>query len=163
MKMSEVFLQEFDQEMANTRKVLDRIPEDKFAWKPHEKSFTMLKLATHVTTLSRLATIALETDSLDMAHFTPPPEPKSRMEILEIFDKLSSAARSRIAASNDEALSAPWSLKNGNVTIFTMPKSSVLRRMFMNHIIHHRAQLTVYLRMNNVPLPGLYGPSADER
>ncbi len=148
--------------MANTRKVIDRIPEDRLNWKPHEKSSTMITLATHVASLPRFGTIILETDSFDIRSFTAPPVAHSKAEVLEILESTSSATRAALANASDEALSQPWALKNGDKTIFARPKSSVLRSLLMNHIIHHRAQLTLYLRMTNTPVPGIYGPSADE-
>ncbi len=166
MSISASLLPEFDQEMANTRKALERIPDDKFDWKPHEKSGAMGWLATHLANLPSWAVLTIKQDSLDLA---PPGggsfriEPKnSRREILEDFDKNVAAARAAIAGASDEELLKPWSLLKGGVTLMTLPKIAVLRSFVMNHIIHHRGQFTVYLRLNDVPVPSIYGPSADE-
>jgi uncharacterized damage-inducible protein DinB len=166
MALSEALLPEFDQEMGNTRRTLERVPEDKLGWKPHEKSATMGWLATHLAVLPSWAGIAIEKDSIDIA---PPGEPppqaplaRSRAEVLEMFDKNLAAARGAIAGAADEHLLKPWSLLSGGRTVLTLPRIAVLRSFVMNHSIHHRAQLGVYLRLNNVPVPAIYGPSADE-
>jgi uncharacterized damage-inducible protein DinB len=166
MAISESLLPEFDQEMANTRKTLERVPEDKFAWKPHEKSWAMGGLATHLANLPSWAVLTLSQDSFDMA---PPggepwknPLASSRQELLEMFDKNIADARAAIAGASDERMFSPWSLLSGGNTLMTLPKIAVLRSFVMNHIIHHRAQLGVYLRLNDVPVPSIYGPSADE-
>jgi uncharacterized damage-inducible protein DinB len=152
--------------MANTRKTLERVPEDKFAWKPHEKSWAMGGLATHLANLPSWAVLTLSQDSFDMA---PPggepwknPLASSRQELLEMFDKNIADARAAIAGASDERMFSPWSLLSGGNTLMTLPKIAVLRSFVMNHIIHHRAQLGVYLRLNDVPVPSIYGPSADE-
>jgi uncharacterized damage-inducible protein DinB len=166
MKLSELFLSEFDQEMATARKTLERIPEDKLSWKPHEKSMPLDRLAGHVAELAGWAVPAILEDSLD---FMPPGQPPfqpaiatSRKQVLEIFDKNRDESRKVIAGASDEHLMKNWSLLRAGQTLFTMPRFSVLRSFFMNHIIHHRAQLGVYLRLNNIPVPSVYGPSADE-
>ncbi len=166
MALSEALLPEFDHEMANTRRTLERVPDGKFAWKPHERSGSMGWLATHLANIPSWAVFVINQDSLDLAPqgvpAQPPPAANSRKELLEAFDKNVSAARAAIADAGDSHLVKPWSLlKNGNV-ILTMPRIAVLRSFVMNHSIHHRAQLGVYLRLNNVPLPAIYGPSADE-
>lgn len=163
MKICESLLPEFDREMGNTRRTLERIPEDKFAWKPHEKSMTLGRLAGHVAELPNFGTIAIETDSLNLsAREYKPLIPTSRQQILEVFDQKVAEARSAIAGASDEHLMKSWSLEFGDKTIFTMPRAGVLRAMMLSHIIHHRAQLGVYLRLNDVPVPSIYGPSADE-
>ncbi|MFB3921849.1 MAG: DinB family protein [Terriglobia bacterium] len=165
MKIAESLLPEFDQEMGNTRKVLERVPEDKLNWKPHSKSFAMGALATHVAMIPGWGTFTLEGDSFDLAApgaATPPPPAASRKELLALFDGNVSKFRAALASAEDAAMLAPWSLRNGAATIFTMPRAAVIRTSIMNHCIHHRAQLGVYLRLNDVPVPGLYGPSADE-
>jgi uncharacterized damage-inducible protein DinB len=166
MKISDSILPEFDNEMANTRKTLERCPEDKYGWKPHQKSWPMASLATHLANLPGWATMTLAQDSLDIAPDGNQPQPdapvKTKDELLAKFDKSSSEARAAIADASDEQLMQPWSLLMTGRTIFTMPRIAVLRGMVFNHIIHHRGQLTVYLRLNDVPVPALYGPSADE-
>ncbi len=163
MGLGQAMLPEFDQEMANTRKTLERVPEDKMGWKPHEKSGTMGWLANHVATIPRLAVFTIEQESVDVTKMPRPTPVNTRKELLEAFDKHSAAARAAIAGASDERLLKPWSLFMGERTIFTLPRTAVLRSFFMNHIIHHRAQLGVYLRLNNVPVPAIYGPSADEQ
>lgn len=166
MPIAQMLLPEFDQEAATTRKVLDRCPEDKYAWKPHEKSFSMAELATHVANVSGWVPLTMSADSFDINPPGAPPykeEPvTSRAELLKKFDENTAAARAAIASATDEQMRQPWSLLSGGETMFTMPRSAVLRSMIMNHAIHHRAQLTVYLRLNDVPVPSVYGPSADE-
>jgi uncharacterized damage-inducible protein DinB len=166
MRISDALLPEFDQEMANTRKVLERCAEDKFSFKPHEKSWAMGGLATHVATLPSWIIYTIGQDSLDIAPPGAPPfkqdEIKSTKELLETFNNHVTTARTALSRADDEHLLKPWSLLMTGQTIFTMPRTAVLRTFVMNHMIHHRAQLTVYLRLNNIPVPGLYGPSADE-
>lgn len=166
MSIAQSLLPEFDQEMAGTRKTLERVPEDKLDWRPHEKSTTMAGLATHIANMLNWATLTLTQDSFD---FQPEgSEPyreeavKSRAELLEKFDKALASARAALAETSDEAMMKNWSLLKGGNAVFTMPRIACLRGMIFNHIIHHRAQLCVYFRMNDVPVPALYGPSADE-
>ncbi|HEX8890381.1 MAG TPA: DinB family protein [Pyrinomonadaceae bacterium] len=166
MKISETLLPEFDREMANTRKTLERVPDDKLDWTPHEKSMTMRALASHLSNLARWPVFVIERDSLDVSPVgedslrTPPVN--SAQEAVAEFDKNVAAARAAIAGASDEDLLKPWSLVAGGKNIFTMPRIATLRGMVMNHTIHHRAQLGVYLRLNDVPVPSIYGPSADE-
>jgi uncharacterized damage-inducible protein DinB len=162
MPIADSLLPEFDHEMANTRKVLERLPEDKFGWKPHRKSFTMGALGTHVSNLPFWAVMTIEKDSIDVAAPMENPEAKTRAELLERFDKNVTSARAAIAGTGDDRMRAPWSLVAGGKNILTMPRIAVLRSFVMNHMIHHRAQLGVYLRLNDVPVPALYGSSADE-
>ena len=166
MSISQSLLPEFDHEMANTRKVLERIPEDKLDWKAHEKSNTIGWVGAHLANLPSWTELTLTKDSLDLApagvepYRTPPA--RSVKAILEQFDRNVAAARATLLAARDEEFFKPWSLLRGGATLFTMPRIAVLRSFVMNHIIHHRAHLCVYLRLNNVPVPGLYGPAADE-
>jgi len=166
MPFSEALLPEYDQEMAGARKTLERVPEDKLGWKPHPKSGTMGWLAAHVANIPGWTVITINQDSLDMApggkQMEPPPEPKTRKELLALFDKNVAEGRKAIAGASDAHLLKNWSLLNNGTTIVAMPRIACLRTWVMNHIIHHRAQLGVYLRLNNVPVPSIYGPSADE-
>lgn len=166
MSLVQWLLPEWDQEMANTRRVLERIPPDKLDWKAHEKSNTIRWVGTHLAHIPRWAAIALTTPSLDLAPpgGTPYQEPlaSSVEQILSMFDTHTTAARSALAAANDELLAQAWSLLKGGTVIFTLPRLAVIRTFVLNHLIHHRAHLCVYLRLNNVPVPGLYGPSADD-
>jgi uncharacterized damage-inducible protein DinB len=166
MKQSEALLPEFDNEMTNTRKTLARVPYDKFAWKPHEKSTSMGGLATHLSNLPTWAVHATSLDVFDLApggQPLPSPElPGSTEDLLAIFDANVAEARAAIAGAADEELFKPWTLQSNGHTIMTLPKIAVLRGFVLNHLIHHRAQLGVYLRLNDIPVPSIYGPSADE-
>ena len=162
MSISASLLPEFDMEMANTRRTLERVPTDKFGWQPHAKSFTMGKLATHLATLPTWTGVTLTTSELDLALPFDQPKPATTEEVLETFDKNVAEARAALAGAADDVFFQPWTLKNGEHVIFTLPKVAVLRGFVVNHIIHHRGQMTVYLRLNDIPVPSIYGPSADE-
>ena len=162
MALKDALLPEFDQEMANTRKTLERVPDDKMDWTPHAKSFTMGKLATHVARLPEWGKITLATESLDYMKEPPGAPFQTSAEVLAGFDKLVAECRAAIAGASDEEMFKDWTLLAGGQHIFSMPRIAVLRSFVMNHIIHHRAQLGVYLRLNDIPVPGVYGPSADE-
>jgi uncharacterized damage-inducible protein DinB len=166
MSIAASMLPEFDMEMANTRKTLERIPADKFDFKPHEKSMSMINLATHIANMVDWGTTTLTQDEFDMQ--PPGTEPYKELpassvaELLEKFDTNATAMRAALTTVTDEAMMKGWSLLSGGNVIFTQPRAGVLRGMIFNHLVHHRAQLSVYLRMNDVPVPALYGPSADE-
>jgi uncharacterized damage-inducible protein DinB len=163
MSIAEGLLGEFDMEMAQTRRMLDRLPEDKMDWTPDPKSMPMGRLAAHVAEMPGWAALTLSTDQLDFATGAyQPANATTRAEAIAILDKNASAARAAIAAASDADFMKPWTLRAGDQVFFTMPKIAVIRGMVMNHTIHHRGQLTVYYRMTGVPVPGLYGPSADE-
>jgi len=164
MSIAQGLLAEFDVETANTRRTLERIPLDKLEWKPDPKSMTLGRLAAHVAEMPGWAAMTLTTDELDFAAggYTPAVA-TSQEQLLEIADKNAAAARAAIAAASDADFMKPWTLRQGDQIFFTMPKIAVIRGMVMNHTIHHRGQLTVYYRMNGVPVPALYGPSADEQ
>jgi uncharacterized damage-inducible protein DinB len=166
MTLSELFLPEFDSEMKGTRRTLERVPESKFAWKPHEKSGTMGWLAGHLANLPSWATLTVNQDSIDlMPGGKPLPTaqvPTTTAELLALFDSKSAEGRAAIAGASDEALRKPWTLYKAGTQLLVMPKFVVLRSFVLNHMIHHRAQLGVYLRLNNLPVPSIYGPSADE-
>ena len=166
MPISKTILPEFDHEMANTRKTLERVPDDKFAWKPHEKSMTLGALSTHVANIPSWTAQTFDRDELDVA---PPGAPayrleeaKSTAELLEAFDRNVASARSALEAASDENWQGKWSLLMTGKPIFNLPRTAVMRGFVMNHLIHHRAQLGVYLRLLDVPVPSIYGPSADE-
>ena len=165
MGIGQSMLPEFDHEMANTRKTLQRVPNDKFGWKPHEKSFPMGSLATHLANLPSWTNVAIDREEFDMSPGGQPaksPECHSTNEVLETFDKNVSAARAAISSVSDDTLFGLWTLLADGNKIFSLPRVAVLRSFVMNHIIHHRAQLGVYLRLNDIPVPSIYGPSADE-
>jgi uncharacterized damage-inducible protein DinB len=166
MSIAQMLLPEFDQEMANTRKALERIPEDKMSWKPDPKSMTLGRLAGHVAEMPNWAVMTLNTDSLDINPGGQRPfealVATSRSQLLGEFDKNVTGARAAIAGASDRDLMQNWQLLSDGHVMLSMPRAAVLRSMVMNHLIHHRGQLTVYYRLNGVPVPGMYGPSADE-
>jgi uncharacterized damage-inducible protein DinB len=166
MTIGQSMLPEFDQEMQSTRKMLERVPDDRWGWKPHEKSGTLGWLAVHVGTVPEWITMTINTEELDYAPVDgpgfEPPKIGNRKELLAAFDKGSAEARAALASVSDQALMKGWKLLAGGKEIFTMPRVACIRGMCINHMIHHRAQLTVYYRLVGVPVPGLYGPSADE-
>ena len=161
MGIGQSLLPEFDHEMTNTRKTLERVPDDKFEWTPHAKSSPMGKLATHLANLPTWTNVTIDMDEFDMAPGgvqVKTPECHSQKELLETFDGNVAKARKAI-----ERIFQSWSLLAGGQTLLSMPRIAVLRSFVMNHIIHHRAQLGVYLRLNDIPVPSIYGPSADEQ
>ncbi|HZT76319.1 MAG TPA: DinB family protein [Vicinamibacterales bacterium] len=164
MTIAELLLPEFDREMASTRKVLERVPDDRFAWKPHDKSFSMGNLASHIANLTSWTVDTMTKTEFDMAG-VPPEEmnraAKNGAELLSWFD--AGVAKARAALQKPDAdYAVPWSLKNGAQVFFTLPRYDCIRGFVLNHVVHHRAQLGVYLRLNNIAVPGVYGPSADE-
>jgi uncharacterized damage-inducible protein DinB len=162
MSISDTLLPEFDQEMSNTRRALERVPMDKADWKPHQKSMALGRLAIHLAELPGWVVTTVNTDELDLGGGYNPAKVTTTEELLALFDKNVSAARAALAGAADENWHKPWTLRMGDHKIFTIPKIGVHRAFTMNHIIHHRGQLTVYLRLNDVPVPSIYGPSADE-
>jgi len=166
MTLGAALIPEFDQEMANTRKTIARVPEDKFGWKPHEKSGSMGWLASHLADLPGFVMMALERDSMDIApggkSMPPRPVSTSHQEIMERFDANVTKARAALAGVADAKLAEPWSLLQNGKTLLTLPRSAIVRSFAFSHLIHHRAQLGVYLRLNDIPVPSIYGPSADE-
>ncbi|HXY79091.1 MAG TPA: DinB family protein [Candidatus Bathyarchaeia archaeon] len=166
MALRDALLPEFEYEMATTRKTLERVPEDKVNWKPHDTSMPMGRLAGHIAEMAGFVANTFQGDSFDFAPpGAPPMQPTvmtSRKQLLEIFDKNVASAKAAISKASDEELYKTWTLLNGGKTFFAMPRIQVLRSMILNHVIHHRGQLSVYLRMNQVPVPSIYGPSGDE-
>ncbi len=162
MAMKDALLPEFDHEMAVTRKVLARVPDDRIGWAPHAKSMTFGRLATHVAEIPGWVKETLTRDGIDMGGDHGSKPLKTQAEILATFDRMVAAARPLIESATDAGLAAPWTLKSGGHEVFTMPKFAVLRSFVLSHAIHHRAQLALYLRLNDIPVPSIYGPSADE-
>lgn len=165
MSLAETLLPEFDREMAGTRQLLERVPEADAGWRPHPKSYTLGELAIHLSNLPLWGRLTVELPELDLgapgnANLVRVPF-SSTQDLLERFDRHVREARAALASSSDEAMAAPWSLRNGGRTVFTLPRAAVLRSFVLSHMIHHRGQLTVYLRLRDVPLPSTYGPSAD--
>jgi uncharacterized damage-inducible protein DinB len=163
MTIAEILLQDYDAEMKNTRTTLERIPEDKPDFKPHEKSMPFGRLAVHVASLPRFGMTILTTPELNMATTQFPTLVfESREKLLSDFDAIAAETRGHLASATDEHLRQDWRLVWGDKVIAEAPRSVLYRTMFFNHLIHHRAQLGVYLRLNNLPVPPLYGPSADD-
>ena len=166
MTIGQSLLPEFNQEMENTRKVLERCPDEKWNWKPHEKSGTLGWLAGHVSNMVSWLPYTIQTEELDYAPVGgpsfEPPKITNRKEALAEFDKNVADARAALASVSDAEMLKNWKLLAGGQEVFTMPRVACIRSMVLNHHYHHRAQLTVYLRLMNVAVPGLYGPSADE-
>lgn len=166
MTIAEILLQDFDIEISNTRRTLERVPEGKNDWVPHIKSMILGKLAMHCATLPRFGSYIILDDGMDMANSKRPHVPlvfKSREDCLGHLEESAKACRDAIAGASDEILSAPWRFSFGEQVICNNPRSLTFRQMCFNHLIHHTAQLGVYLRLNEIPVPALYGPSADEQ
>jgi uncharacterized damage-inducible protein DinB len=163
MTIAEVLLLDFDSEITNTRRTLERIPENDPQWKPHEKSMAIGRLAIHVARLPEFGSRILTTPELNMDNAKFPPLVfESTAQLLSELDRTASAAREHLAAASDEELLKTWKLSFKGKVLVDAPKVVLYRTMFFNHLVHHRAQLGVYLRLQNIAVPGLYGPSADE-
>lgn len=165
MSSAELLLQDYDVEIANTRRTLERVPEGKNDWKPHEKSMPLGRLAMHCATLPLFGRYLIEDEGMDLAQPKRPFTPLafvSREDALKQLDTHAAACRDALAAASDEALATPWRFTYGEQLISESPRSLSFRKMCFNHLVHHTAQLGVYLRLNDIPVPGLYGPSADE-
>ena len=166
MAMKDGLLAEYDHEMATTRRLLERVPEGALGWKPHEKSMTLAQLAGHIANIPYWGSAILDRTDFDLAAAGPdarPGAPQSVAAVLTEFDRKVAQPRNSLATASDPDMGTPWSLKKAEFVIFTMPRVSALRSFVMNHIIHHRGQLSVYLRLQDVPLPPIYGPTADEQ
>ena len=162
MPIVDALLPEFDHEMTVTRKLLERVPDDRMDWKPHAKSMSLGQLAQHVATLPMWGSVTLNQSELDLGA-QPPADPiRRRADLLTTFDGLVGQTRAALVDKTDAELMAPWALKKDGHAIFSMPKASVWRSFVMSHLVHHRGQLSVYLRLNDVAVPSIYGPSADE-
>lgn len=157
------WLPEFDVEMANTRRVLERVPAERFDFKPHDKSYSLRDLSSHLANVPSWTAVTLATEELDLGQDWEPFDPTTTADVLAHFDRHAAEARAALERATAEQLAVPWTLRMGEQVIFTMPRRAVLRSFVLNHMIHHRAQLTVYLRLLDVPVPGVYGPSADEQ
>ena len=162
MGIGEPLAAELKQEAATTRRMLERVPEDKFSWKPHEKSMPLGRLAGHLAELPSLLGFAFDSDEFDFAvgEFKPF-QPASVAELLERFDRNVSEGVERLRGEPDERMGQPWRMMSSGRVIFELPRAAVARGMVLNHIVHHRGQLSVYLRLLDVPLPSVYGPTAD--
>jgi uncharacterized damage-inducible protein DinB len=166
MPIVDALLPEYDHELATTRRVLERVPETEFAWKPHEKSMTLGELAGHVASLPWWLTMTMDAALYDVTAGDPKTtlaSPPSHAVMMKEFDDKVKNARASLARATDAEMMAPWTLKSNGQEIFTMPRVTVVRSFVMNHMIHHRGQLSVYLRLREVPVPSIYGPTADEQ
>ena len=164
MPIIDFLLPEFDREMGLTRRALERLPDGKFDWKPHPTSFSLGQLAEHLTDMPQWTSMTMTQSALETSLQRPEGyvRPSTRAAVLTQFDRLLKEARNSLAGKTDGELNAPWTLKAGGKEVFTMPKIAVMRNFVLNHMIHHRGQLVVYLRMLEVPVPSIYGPSGDE-
>lgn len=155
---------DFAAELALTRKLLERVPEEHFGWKPHPKSWSLGELATHIATIPMWAGGILQRDAFDLA--TLPRDrnraPESAQALLDTFDRNAAAARAAFDATDADGFAATWTLRRGSHVLSETTRAAALRQLGISHLVHHRGQLTVYLRLLDVPVPGLYGPSADE-
>lgn len=164
MGIKEVMLPEFDHEMGTTRKLLERVPWNDASWKPHPKSMSLGELAGHLVEMPGWVGTIMQESSFDVATGGDGRATYgSTKELLAAFDHSVAKARAAIAAKTDAEMMAPWTLKRAGEDLFTVPKVGVLRTFLLNHVIHHRGQLSVYLRLRDVPVPSIYGPSADEK
>ncbi len=168
MPIADSLLPEFDHEMATTRALLSRVPDADLAWTPHEKSYPLGKLSLHLAHLPNWGVHVIEGTSLELedpalAELMKLPLPSSTGDVLQEFDRNAKRARAALARATDPEYLAPWTLRKGGHVLFTMPRVSSIRTFMMTHLIHHRGQLSVYLRLRNVPLPPIYGPTADEQ
>lgn len=163
MSIAQSLLPEWDHEVGNTKKMLAAVPDGDMNWKPHEKSMTLGRLAAHVAEIPMWMSTTLELPELNWADFNyTPPEWKSSAANQLDFEQRAAAAREVLARTSDATMFENWTMRNGDHVFFTMPKVVVLRNFVLNHIVHHRAQLGVYLRIQGCKIPGMYGPSADE-
>jgi uncharacterized damage-inducible protein DinB len=164
MAINESFLKELKEEEKATKKLLERVPEKSFTWKPHEKSFTLVRLASHVAELPGWISAILDYDELDFAKENyAPPEIKSPADLVKLHEESVAKAIKSLEKSKDEEFSKLWTLKRGDTIFFSRPKSDVLKSFSYSHLYHHRGQLTVYMRLLDIPLPNIYGPTADEQ
>jgi uncharacterized damage-inducible protein DinB len=164
MTLVEALLPEFDREMGLTRRLLERVPEAHFDWKPHARSMTLGRLIEHLAQLPEWAALTLTQNGTEIGPSTADHvPPTTRSALLTLFDLNVSKARSALHGRTDAELMAPWTLTSQGKEVFTMPKATVLRTFVLNHLVHHRGQLSVYLRLQDVALPSIYGPSGDEQ
>lgn len=163
MKLSDAMVAEFGQEAKTTRKLLERIPDDKLSWKPHPKSMSMGGLGTHIAHLPEWAATIVNERELDLEKVdSRVPERKSRKDLLDYFDSNVETFQKLLAGKPDEELFLTWTLKSGGHVVVELPRVACLRTFILSHVVHHRGQLSVYLRENDIPVPSIYGPSADE-
>ena len=164
MATNQAFIMEMNQEAASTRKLLERVPSEHNEWRPHPKSMTLARLATHVAEIPGWVLHTMDSDELDLGKMNFKPHvAASNEELLAIHEEKTKLALEKLASSSDEDFDKMWTLRHGDHVSFTLPKKTVLRSFAFNHQYHHRAQLSLYLRLLDIPIPGMYGPTADER
>ena len=166
MTIAETLLPEFDREMATTRRLIERVPDDRLTWQPHPRSMALGALSEHLGQLALWGRLTINESGVDLEQMGRPPGYEglaTREALLRHFDTETAACRAALVGRTDAELMAPWTLRRGGQTFFTMPKATCWRTFVMNHVVHHRGQLSVYLRLLDVPLPSIYGPSADEQ
>jgi len=161
MAIIDSILAEFDQEAQTTKRVLDRVPEDKLTWKPHPRSYSLGQLAMHIAAAPSLVSGAATQDTYEITGGTPP-EPKNRKELMEVFSQNVDTAKANLKTLDDSRLMSIWNGTRNGKAIMSVPRIAFLRAILLNHWYHHRGQLTVYLRLLEVPVPSIYGRSADE-
>jgi len=157
-----LLLMELEQESETSRRLLELLPEDKLGWRPHQKSMTLGQLAMHLAMIPGSIASVVQADSFDVTANRMPPQPESRAQVIDTFETSQAEAVEKLGAFDDAALAKMWAAKKGGRTVTALPRSAVIRFILLNHLIHHRGQLSVYLRLLDVPLPSIYGPSADE-
>jgi uncharacterized damage-inducible protein DinB len=162
MNMIEPVVKELEHEAATTRRLLQRVPQDRLGWQPHAKSMTLGRLATHIAEVPGWVSSVVEKDEIDMSGGHTPQTATSVAEIQALFDRSVAQAMETLKRQTPERLLATWRLKKNGQVLLEMPRMGVIRSILMNHLIHHRGQLSVYLRLLDVPVPSIYGPSADE-
>ena len=162
MKMIDALLAEMDQEANATRRVLERVPQAQLSWRPHQKSMSLGQLALHVATIPGLVAELAAVDTIPEPPKFVQPEAATSAELVPALNASLAKARHLLGGMDDAKLAATWRLMHGNTQLMAMPRAAVLRTIMLNHWYHHRGQLLVYLRMHNVPLPSVYGPTADE-
>lgn len=164
MRLVDLLLPEFDHEMASTRRALERAPESQFAWRPHEKSWTLAGLCTHLANIPRWGVSILKHTSYDLVLNAGPTsvEKTSLADVLATFDAHVAEARAALVGATEGELLVPWSLKRDNVLMMSLPRIQAFKSFAISHVVHHRGQLTVYLRLQGVAVPPIYGPTADE-
>jgi uncharacterized damage-inducible protein DinB len=163
MAIIDGLLQELEMEAQTTRRVLERVPSDQLGWKPHPKSRSLGELAMHVAVVpGAVAQLASSPSPAQIPDFVEPPSPQHASELVPTLDRTMETVKTTLGGMDDEALTGPWRLMRGDRELFTLPRAAFLRSVMLNHWYHHRGQLTVYLRELNVPIPSIYGPSADE-
>ena len=159
----QALLAEFDMEMDTTRRVLARLPDEHLGWRPHEKSWTLGQLAKHVANIPHWGTMTMAMDTLSLDDVPPETAPESAQEVRDFFEANVSACRAALEAASGDDWATMWRMTMGGEEIMAMPRAVVVRSFIMNHLIHHRAQLGVYYRLLDIPVPQMYGPTADEQ